>query len=268
MNSASTPHTSSNGRSFLVTCGPLQEQGMLCAIEQPALVLESETEDFGGLQCWPDWFVEPVIAIVILAGREDHVAAVFLVGVEPHPLVLASPQTDFSSAVILVLISFGVGVRNGDDAHSAARCHCQVKRMQSDADADCRQGLNHLGRDREVALLHPDVAIDHRHHRMKVRVGAEELVLPWYLADADGDDADGAGAFHARNILAYGAKLLFLFVELSLGNELEIGLLRLFVGHVGLLGLAYGGAGHDVTLPTRRVMISRSDSSAAFKISN
>ena len=90
MNSASTPHTSSNGRSFLVTSGPLQEQGMLRAVEQPTLVFESETEDFGGLQFWPDWFAEAA-----LISRENHVGAVLLISVKPHPFVLASPQTDF-----------------------------------------------------------------------------------------------------------------------------------------------------------------------------
>src|SRR5262245_33611393 len=56
--------------------------------------------------------------------------------------------------------------------------------------------------------------------------------------------------------------------SLLFGNDFEIGLLRLFVCHVGLLGLAFGGADHDVTLPTRRVMTSRSDCSAAFSTAN
>src|SRR5262249_13510987 len=75
---------------FLVTGGPLQEQGVLRAIEQPTLVLESETKDFGGFQFRPDRFVEAVLVIVALASLKNHVAAVLLVAVEPHPLVLAS----------------------------------------------------------------------------------------------------------------------------------------------------------------------------------
>jgi hypothetical protein len=85
-------------------------------------------------------------------------------------------------------------------------------------------------------LLHPNFAVDHRHHRTKIRVGAEELVLARYLVDGDGDDTFDARTLHAIPIAADSAELLFLLVELFFGNELErFGLLRCFVGHVVLL---------------------------------
>src|SRR5262245_47085078 len=111
MNSPSKPHTSSKGRSSLVTCGPSQEEGMLWAIDQSAFISEGEPEDFGVLELGPDGIIEAA-----LGRRKNHIAAVFLVGVEPHPLALACQEANLFGAVILVLISLRVGVTDGNDA--------------------------------------------------------------------------------------------------------------------------------------------------------
>src|SRR5262249_39825888 len=117
--------------------------------------------------------------------------------------------------------------------------------------------------------IHADLDVHDRHDRReRPKRAVEHILRSWLFANADCEYAGGGGTLNAGNITAQSAELLFLFVEFFLGNDFEIGLLRLFVCHVGLLGLAFGGADHDVTLPTRRVMNSRSDCSAAFSTAN
>src|SRR5262249_54492773 len=113
IHSPSTPHTSSKGRSFLVTCSPSQEQRMLWTVDQASFVLECETEDFGGLELGPDGIAEPGARCF-----EHLIALVLFVGVEPHPFLSALQQADFLGAVVFVLVSLAIRQTDGDDAHS------------------------------------------------------------------------------------------------------------------------------------------------------
>ena len=99
-----------------------------------------------------------------------------------------------------------------------------------------------------VVLVHPLLEIDDRDDRAERGVCAEEIVLPWRLADGDRDDADGAGAFHSVHVATQSAKLFLLLVKLrfhfrrDLGPAV-VGLARLRNGdHVVGFGFAqFGG---------------------------
>ena len=89
---------------------------MLNAIDQAALVAESELEDFGVFQIRPQRVAEA-------SGRrrEDLVDLVLLVRVQPDPVIARLDQADFLGAVILVLFAVAGGLSHWHDADSAAR---------------------------------------------------------------------------------------------------------------------------------------------------
>jgi hypothetical protein len=66
---------------------------MLDAIDQPALVAEGQSDDLSFLQIRPLWFAKPPFRRC-----KDFVAAIYLVGVQPHPLINGLQQTDFFGA--------------------------------------------------------------------------------------------------------------------------------------------------------------------------
>src|SRR5262245_7341618 len=93
-NSKSTAQTSSNlsrpGSSRAITGRPLQEQWVLGAVDQPALVAEGKPEDFGRLQFRPDRLGEAS------GGRRvDPVALVRQVAVKPKPSLHPVDQANF-----------------------------------------------------------------------------------------------------------------------------------------------------------------------------
>src|SRR6516165_2316146 len=225
MNSVSTAQTCSNGRSNGVTSGPLLEKRMLGAVYQSALVAERKAEDFCRLEHWPDRIGKPACR-----RRKHLVDPVLKVGVKPDPLLDAVEQSDFLGPVVFVLVSLGIGMPDRNDAHRTARRHRQVKGVGRDSDANARERLHHFVGHGEERSLHPDLEIDQRDHRTKIRMRPEELVLPRRLADVDRYDADSAGAFDAGEITTKSTKFLLLLVELVLGHDFELGFLD-FIGH-------------------------------------
>src|SRR5262245_30961950 len=102
---------------------------------------------------------------------------------------------------------------DGDDPYSTARGHDHVEAVIGDRDPDPRQRNHHVvGHGKELPL-HPDLDVDHRNDRHEVRMRPEELVLLRFPADGDRHDANGASAFHTREITTKFFELDLVFVE-------------------------------------------------------
>src|SRR5262245_13076200 len=212
MNSKSTSHSCSNcwSRSlavFAITGGPLFKQRMLNAVDQPALVAESEPEDFGRLQLRPDRIGKAPI------GCGKHlVSVVCRIRVESHPLLDSGEQAYLLRPGVIII----AGSVNRNNPNASHRRHSEVERVLRDGDADAGKSNHHVVIDGEVLTLHAYLDIDQRHHRTEVRVGSEELVLARSLTDADGDNADSTCPFDARQIPAQLAKLSLILIKLLL----------------------------------------------------
>ena len=89
---------------------------MFDAIEEATLVAKCQLEDPRRLEVRPG-------RIGKAAGRrgKDFVAAVLVVGEQPHPFVDRLQEADFFGAMVLVLFAVGVCLANRNDAISTAR---------------------------------------------------------------------------------------------------------------------------------------------------
>src|SRR5262245_34928140 len=99
---------------------------MFGAVDQPALVTETESKNFRRLQLRPDRLGKP-------SSRrgEDLVNFIFLIGVKPDPLLDAFEQAELLRAGVLVV---GVAM-DRDDPHATTWCHRQVKVVIRTGDA-------------------------------------------------------------------------------------------------------------------------------------
>src|SRR5262245_44483351 len=144
MNSKSTHQTSSNSANnasssvSAVTGGPLLKERVLDGVDQPILVAERQLEDLRVRQFWPDR-----LGKAANGRRENAIALVFLVCVQPNPTLDAVAQTDFLGARVLVLLTVSIGAAHRHDAYQSLRRHRQIKDVIGNGDADAGERLDH-----------------------------------------------------------------------------------------------------------------------------